>query len=328
MNGAQKVIKYCAMAFAIFLSVVILGSIVSVVIGVSNGIAGVNYLWGEEKERIDLYEEYSVEDAKKLGITSVLVDCNAEIVVKTGNVLAIDAVNVTDEYEIRQTNGRFSIVQESPQIKIGFWFGNHSERETVTVTIPEALSMDQVKVLSGSGKVSVAGIAAENITIDSGSGSVAAEDMTANRLYVDSGSGRVSVVRAQVSETELLTGSGGVTIADSALGKLRLDTGSGAVSMGNVEVSDAKVDTGSGAVAVAGVLTGTCEFETGSGALAIHVDGQEEDYRVKAECGSGTFRINGKKMEDGSYGNKVKGELIIKSGSGSVSVEFNTPVEE
>lgn len=328
MNGVQKVIKYCAMAFAIFLSVVILGTIVSVAIGVTTGIAGVNFLLDGDEERINLSEEYSVEEAKTLGITSVLVDCNAEITVKPGDVLAIDAVDVTDEYEIRQENGRFSIVQKTPQIKIGFWFGNASERETVTVTIPQELSMEQVKVLSGSGATAITWITAESVTIDSGSGRVTAEDVTAKHFYVDSGSGRVNITRAKTTETELFTGSGGVTVEDSDLGKLVLDTGSGAVRMENVAATAADVDTGSGAVSFAGVLTDTCEFETGSGSLTIRLDGREEDYRVKAECGSGTFRINGRKKDDGSYGNNVKGELLIDSGSGSVNVEFNTPEEE
>ena len=59
MNGVQKVIKYCAMAFAVFLSVVILGTIVTVVLGVTTGIAGVNAITGEDKERINLSERYS-----------------------------------------------------------------------------------------------------------------------------------------------------------------------------------------------------------------------------------------------------------------------------
>ena len=107
-----------------------------------------------------------------------------------------------------------------------------------------------------------------------------------------------------------------------------MDSGSGSVTMRNIIAEKAKVDSGSGSVLVEGTLTGTCEFETGSGSLTMRLDGREEDYLVKAECGSGTFRMNGKKREDGIYGTNVNGELIIDSGSGSVNVEFNTPVKE
>ena len=328
MSEIQKVIKYCAMAFAIFLSVVILGSIVAVVLGVTTGISGISVLSGEDKERIQLYEEYSLEEAKELGITSVLVDCNAEITVKPGEMLTIAAENVTDEYKIRQANGNFSIVQDRPDFNIRFWFGEVSERESVVVTIPEGLSTEKVTVMSGSGKVFVTGTETEALTVDSGSGRVTVEDVTAKQLYVDSGSGRVSMARVAMSETRLTTGSGSVSIEDAALGKLWLDSGSGAVRMERVEATEAEVDTGSGAVSFEGKLTGTNEFETGSGALTLRLDGKEEEYRVKAECGSGTFRINGKKKDDGSYGSNVKGELLIDSGSGSVNVEFLTPEEE
>lgn len=328
MNGVQKVIKYCAMAFAVFLSVVIFGTIVSVVLGVTTGIAGVNFLMDGDKERVNLSEEYTLEEAKELGITNILVDCNAEITVQTGEVLSIEAVNVTEDYEIRQDNGKFSIVEDKPEIKIGFWFNDVTERETVVVTIPEELSTEQVKILSGSGAVIMTGIEAENLIVDSGSGKVTAENVAAKRLYVDSGSGRVTVAHVVMDETEINSGSGGITVEDSKLGELLLNSGSGTVRMENVEATEAKVDTGSGAVSYAGILTGTCEFETGSGSLTLRIDGSEDDYKVKAECGSGTFRINGKKLDDGSYGSNVRGELLIDSGSGSVNVEFNTPVEE
>ena len=328
MNGLQKVIKYCAMAFAVFLSVVIFGTIVSVVVGVTTGIAGVNYFMGDDKERINLSEEYSLEEAKELGITDILVDCSAEITVRTGNVLSIEAVNVTEDYEIRQNNGKLSIVQDTPEFKIWFWFGNYSERETVVVTIPEELVTEQVKVLSGSGEVILSGVEAENLTVDSGSGKVTAENVRAKRLYVDSGSGRVTIAGAMMAETEINSGSGGITVDNSKLGKLLLNSGSGTVRMENVESEEAEVDSGSGTVSYEGVLNGTCEFETGSGSLTLRLDGSEEEYKVKAECGSGTFRINGKKVDDGSYGTNVKGEILIDSGSGSVNVEFNTPEVE
>lgn len=329
MNGLQKVIKYCAMAFAIFLSVVIFGTIVSVVMGVATGIAGVNAITTEDKERINLSEQYSVEEAKSLGITSILVDCNAEITVERGEVLAIEAFDVTDEYEIRCSGDKFSIVQDTPSFNFKwFWFDDVTEQEKVVVTIPADFHPEQIKINSGSGAVSVAEMDADNLTVDSGSGRVTMERVEADRLLVDSGSGKVTVTNAKVGNTELYTGSGGISVENAELGELRLDSGSGAVRMERVTATNANVDTGSGKVSYTGVLTGTCEFETGSGALAISLDGQEEDYRVKAECGSGTFRINGKKVDDGSYGSNVKGELLIDSGSGSVNVEFNTPVEE
>ncbi|MBQ9767791.1 MAG: DUF4097 family beta strand repeat protein [Lachnospiraceae bacterium] len=304
MNGIQKVIKYCAMAFAVFLSVVIIGSIAAVVLRVVAGVAIGNEI-SESRERVDLSEQYSAEEIVAQGINSILIDCSGEILVQPGEVLSIEATNITEDYEIRLENGRVSLKSHEPDflVNVFSWFGDMTEQEKVVVTVPAEFMPQEVKLYSGSGKVFV-------------------DALTADLLFIDSGFGKVNVTNGNFKETELDTGSGSVTVKDSKLGKLYLDSGSGAIRMENVVAEDAEVDSGSGAVTFAGELTGDCDFETGSGAITLSLNGYEEDYRIEADCGSGTFRVNGKKLEDGSYGRNVKGELNIDSGSGSVSVEF------
>lgn len=328
MNGIQKVIKYCAMAFAVFLSVVIFGAIVAAATGVVAGVTGVNALL-EEKERINLSEQYSEEEIKELGITDIFIDCNAEIVVERGEVLAIKARNVTEDYSIQCVNGKLSIVQDSPGSGFHwiFPFGDLTEKGQVLVTIPESFVSEQMTIYSGSGTVSLTDVTAGHLDIGSGSGKVAVANVTADTFYVDSGSGPVSFTNAQASETILDTGSGSVTVEGATLGKLSLNSGSGSVHLKTVAAEDVVVDSGSGSVEIAGRVTGACAFKTGSGSVSVAIDGAEEEYRVEADCGSGTFRINGKKRKDGSYGKAVKGTLSFDSGSGSVNVTFHTPEE-
>lgn len=311
MNGIQKVIKYCAMAFAIFLAVTILGSIIAVVGGITVGIAGVNSLMPDYNDRIHLEEKYTMDEVKSMGITSILIDCSAEISVVQGDILSIDAVDVTDEYEIRCEKGEFSIVQDRDNVYLFQfpWLEDVTIQEKVVVTIPTEYCPERVMIKSGSGRVSVA-------------------DLETARLCVDSGSGKVTMKNVIATTTELETGSGSVEVEGTGFGQLVMKSGSGRVNMKDVVAYDAKFDSGSGAVVYEGELTGNCEFETGSGSLTLKVDGQEEDYRIKAECGSGTFRINGKRVDDGSYGTNVKGEFVIDSGSGSVNVTFHSPEAE
>lgn len=331
MSGLQKVIKYCAMAFAIFLSVVIFGAIIAAVTGVATGIAGVTYLT-EEKERINLSEQYTETEITELGLQNILVDCNAYITVRRGDVLSVEATNVTEDYKIRCSNGKLSVLQEKKDFFIGFgWtFGDWDtrEQEKVIVTIPESFVPNQLVIHSGSGKVSVTEVTSDRMELDSGSGSVEMADVKVDTLRVDSGSGKVSLAGVDATESVLDTGSGSVKGENVSLGKLRVNSGSGAVRLTGLTAENVEVDSGSGSVEFAGKLTGDCEFETGSGSATVAIDGAEEEYLVEAECGSGAFRINGKKMEDGSYGKNVKGSLFFDSGSGSVDVTFNTSMEE
>jgi len=304
MNGFQKVIKYCAMAFAIVLSISIFAGIITFVVGMASGIFGESGYY-DKKDRVNLSKQYSAEEISEEQINSIVIDCSGEIVVKQGTELSIEAFDVTEDYEIRMKNGRISLKRYNSNFfdRLFFWFENATVEEKVVVTIPADFEPTEMEIHSGSGKVSVDGLIAEF-------------------LIIDSGSGKVSVTGTTVTETELDTGSGSVMVKDSELGRLSVDSGSGAVTMENVIAKDVEMDTGSGAVAFSGEITGNCDFDTGSGAIAMVLAGSEEDYRIEADCGSGTFRVNGKKLKDGSYGSNVKGTLEFDSGSGSVSVEF------
>lgn len=331
MNGIQKVIKYCAMAFALFLAVTIFGAIIAGVTGLAVGVAGVTQLT-DNVERTDMVQQYTEAEISDLGIHTIFVDCNADITVRRGEVLSIEATDVTKDYEINCTNGKFSIVQDRTGISFDwnwvFDMVNSTAQETVVVTVPESFDARQIVVNSGSGKVSIEELQTNELKIDSGSGAVVAKGLETEQFFVDSGSGRVTVTDVTAGETRMVTGSGSVTIENGFLGRLNINSGSGTISMKDIVANDVVLDSGSGSVTIAGVLSGNCDFETGSGSFSLMLDGAKEEYLVKAECGSGTFRINGKKVEDGSYGTNVKGTLVIDSGSGSVNVEFNTPEEE
>lgn len=324
-------IKYCAMAFAIFLSVVIFGSIIAAVTGVAAGVAGVTYLT-EEEDRVDLFEQYTEQDIAELGIKSVLVDCNAHITVQRGEVLSVEATDVTEEYKIQCSNGRLSVVQEEKNVvfKVNWVLGewNTGVQERVVVTIPESFVSERIEIHSGSGKVYVTDAVTECLELDSGFGSVEMTNVTTETLRVDSGSGKMTLSGVNAKESVFDTGSGSVKGEAVFLGKLRIVSGSGAVRLTDLTANDVTVDSGSGSVDFSGKITGDCKFETGSGSVSVAIDGAEEDYLVEAECGSGSFRINGKKKDEGSYGKNVKGSLFFDAGSGSVDVMFNTPTEE
>lgn len=299
MNEIQKIIKYCAMAFAGFLSVVIIGSIVAGLLSVLAGITVGKDIFSD-KERVNFSERYSQEQ----GIHSIMVDCDAEILVKQGEELSVEAVQVTKDCEISLENGRICITHRERDFLMNWfsWFDT-ADGAKVVITVPEELMLKEAVIDSGSGRVSVS-------------------DLTGELLSISSGSGRVNVTNTVMEKTVLDSGSGKVTVKDSVLGKLYLDSGSGTVMMEHVVASGVELDSGSGAVSLSGELTGNCDFSTGSGAVSLILTGSEEEYCIEADCGSGAFRVNGRKREDGSYGTNVKGKLRIDSGSGSVDVEF------
>lgn len=321
MNVVQKVIKYCAMAFAVFLSVTILGSIIAVVLGLA-----MESGFYDERERINLSERYSVAELEELGIERIFVDCPAEILVKPGTELAIEAQNVTEDYRIRCSNGTFRLESKRKNFLFSFsfsLFGREKEQGTVVVTVPEGYMPKEFKIDSGVLPVVVENLNTEKLVVDSGSGNVTITALQAGKLHMDTGSGWVSITDTAVKETSVDSGAGRVKVENSELGVLHLDSGSGTVEFRNVTAEDVKVDSGSGAVEWTGGLTGRCYFDTGSGRVSLQLAGTEADYRLRIDSGSGAVRVNGRKTGDGSYGTNVRGELQIDSGSGAVTISFD-----
>lgn len=311
------------MAFAVFLSVIIFGSVMTALLGVAGVVSGVdgNGFYGNEN-RINLSESYSLAEIQELNIERISIEASEEIVIKPGAELSIEAENVTDNYKIRCSNGTLRFYSTKARFYFFRIFGNWSERGKVTVTVPEGYTPKEVKVYSGSGRVRIENLNTEQLTVDSGSGEVAISVLSTEYLYMDTGSGRVSMTDVSARETRIDSGSGRVTAENSGLGRLYLDSGSGAVEFQNVTAEEADVDSGAGRVEWTGELTGKCRFDTGSGGVGLRLAGSESEYLIKIDSGSGSVRINDRKVEDGSYGTNVRGEIRIDSGSGLVKLNF------
>lgn len=303
MNAIQKVIKYGAMAFAVMLSISIMGAIVTFLFGI---MVGVEKETKSATERNSFSQEYTKEMLAAEKVDTLWVDFSGKITIKPGEVFKIEAVDVSEDFAVECRNGKITIKEREDNSPIQ-WVVSLGEGfswdQQVTITVPSDLELKLLEVNSGSGKVSV-------------------EEIKTKSMVMDSGSGSVEMRGVSAAETSLNTGSGSVTITDSDLGKAKLDSGSGKVKMQQVIVMDADVKSGSGKVEFEGELTGDCDFDTGSGSVQLTIKGSEEEYRVEAECGSGSFRLNGKKIDDGIYGRNVKGEISVDSGSGAVSIEF------
>lgn len=326
MNVLQKVIKYCAMAFAVFLSVVIIGSIMTALFGIAGVVSrvdGSGFGFYEDEKRINLSESYSVSDIETLGIERISIETSEEIIIRPGTELSIDAENVTDNYKIRCSNGRLRFYSTKTKFFFFRIFGSWTERGKVTVTVPEGYIPKEVKIDSGSGRVTIENLNTKRLAVDSGAGDVEISVLCTEELYLDTGSGKASMTDVSARKTSIDSGSGRITAENSELGRLHLDSGSGAVEFRNVKAEEADVDGGSGRIEWTGELTGKCRFDTGSGGLGLQLAGSESDYLIKIDSGSGRVRLNDRKVGDGSYGTNVRGELRIDSSSGSVNINFD-----
>lgn len=326
MSDLQKVIKVLAAAFAVFLGITIIGSIIAAVFAIVRGFSGKSFgeiSIGGDVERISFSSEWTEEEREALNLKNIVVDCSARIYVVKGDVLSVKAEEVPETYRLETKNGTLSVKDEKSRNMINFSFFTDSlKNAVVTITVPESFPANFVEIQSGSGKVEVQGINCNRFTADSGSGSIRLENIQCNDFVLDSGSGSVTINNLTAQNSNLETGSGNMQISNSSIGSLKADSGSGRVDMEKVIAQNASVNSGSGRINYSGTLTGNCRFKSGSGAVTMKLTGKAENYSISVDCGSGGFWLDGKKRDDGTYGSNVDGKLLFDSGSGRVTVDF------
>lgn len=299
MSSGQKVIKYCAMGFAMMLITSIISGIVAAVVGMSGGI----FIDGDQNYT-DFTKEFDVVDNLKIsnrnGDFSVRVTDGDKIIVKAENVpenmtvelvsdntLRIDAKD-SDSWFRRLINGDIS----------------NDKRSEVIVFVPEGFHVETAEIKNGSGNMELNSINAKELELNFGSGSVTANNLAAEQFNISAGSGAIKFNQVLLQNGKIRCGSGSVRITSSVL-------------------KDIVVKGQSGSVNLKANMTGNNEIDGGSGNIRCELSNTLSSYNLDLDYGSGSIYINDEKCRVDEINNvDAMNELSIDGGSGKVSINF------
>ena len=155
----------------------------------------------------------------------------------------------------------------------------------LVIYIPEDLEFKKVKINSGAGKIQI-------------------ENINAEKLYLELGAGETIIEKLNVTDD------------------CKIESGAGKVSILSGNINELNLDMGVGKFEVTSALTGNSKINAGIGNLELNIQGDKENYTIKADKGIGSIKIDGKEVaDDVTYGN---GENTIKidGGIGSINVDF------
>ena len=267
MNSVQKVIKYLALAFAIFLSVSIIGGIIT-------GLTGISYiLSGRKNEAVGEMQVYSIENE----ISSLSLSLSgAKLKIKTADKFSAESNH--NYISVKSENGQLSI-NETKKL-----FSVYPKGATVILNIPEGFVFDEATVDTGVGKVEIDALSADVLKLSLGAGEAEIGSLTANsRADIDGGAGKLNIDGGRLCNLKLDMGVGELTLKSRIEGQSRLDYGIGETKLtllGSREDYKIEIDKGIGEAKVAGESMSD-DSVYGAGENRIEIDGGIGAIRIE-----------------------------------------------
>lgn len=196
MNTAQKIVKYFAFAFAIFLTVSIFSGIVYGVLGIVT--AG------------KLIEDNSMVATKCEGeeercLEVALSISNLEI--KKGDKLSVETKN--EKVEVAQDEHKLVVTEKGRHL-----FESYNDREVI-IYIPEDMKFEKVAISGGAGNLYVESLRTKELEMSLGVGGTTIAALEADQANISTGIGEVSVAlmsKAEDYEIKASKGIGDITL--------------------------------------------------------------------------------------------------------------------
>lgn len=270
MTTAQKVIKYLAMAFAIFLTVSIIGGLFSM-FGLFGG------FFSDDAVTEDI-KTYSVS----ADIQSLEVKINAaDFTIKQGESFAVES-NLK-HLTVEDKNGVLTIKETKKYSKT--YTG-----AVLTLYVPVGTVFDRADIATGAGRFTVDQLSAGTMKFELGAGEVTIDTLTATTaIDIDGGAGKITISGGALHNLDLDMGVGQLNLTSALTGEGDFDLGIGESNItviGNKDDYKLDIEKGIGNITVDGTSVSNIKGQ-GNGNNGIEVSG-----------GIGAINLNFKELDE------------------------------
>jgi DUF4097 and DUF4098 domain-containing protein YvlB len=250
MSSFQKVVKYCAIGFAILLVITIVSGIANAVFAIGGAVSH-GFRWDRDVKKVDFSESFSNVESLEIHHSTG----NLKIV--TGETFKVEAEDVSEEFEAKVNNSGKLIITEKNDF--GFlWFnfnGFNNPNSRITIYLPADFVAEKVNIETGAGSVNVDDLTTEELIVSAGAGNIVGSNISAEEVRIDGGVGNLDFTNVNFHDLDLDCGVGNLKIEGILTGKNKIDCGVGKVELkltGNVNDYKLDVDSGIGTVRLNG----------------------------------------------------------------------------
>lgn len=270
MTSVQKAIKYLAMAFAVFLSVSIIG-------GICTGLAGVSFIFSDHEKDAVVGEMQSYPTDGEVSSLSLALSA-ADLRIKTADKFSVES---NHKYiSVSLSDGKLCIDETKKAYSL------FTNSVTVILYIPENFVFDDVQIETGAGEVKIDSLSADVLKLSLGAGEATIENLTANsRADIEGGAGELTINGGLLRNLELDMGVGELTLKSRLEGKSSLNNGIGETKLtllGSRDDYQIELDKGIGEARLEGESMRD-DSVYGSGKNLISIDGGIGEISIRFE---------------------------------------------
>ena len=277
MTTAQKVIKYIATAFAVFLII----TIISLILSGSYALLSAFGLIHTNKNIIT--DDLKVISSEVNEVSTLKIDLACtNLDIKTGN-----------SFKVETNNSKITFEEKDDSVKIKEenrnWLNNNNSESNLIIYIPEdMIDIDETKIETGAGKINIENLNTQSLYLELGAGDVYLENVIATGdTKIDGGVGKTELKSCEINNLKANLGMGEFVFNGKLIGKSKIDSGVGAINIKLMEKKEnytIEVDKGLGNVTLDGQKleidrvygTGKNYLDIDGGIGSIKIDFKEE----------------------------------------------------
>ena len=266
MTTAQRIIKYCAVAFALFLVVTIIGSI-------CGALGLLSHFYGDEEP--GPMQTYTVSQDVQ--------DLNLDIGAASLQVVEGEQFSVQSNHKhltVEENNGTLRIRED------GQFFGLNDGGITVTLTIPRGFVFGRASLSTGAGSVKVDSLSAETLHMEFGAGAADIGNLHASvKADISGGTGKLVIRDGAINNLSFEIGVGKLDLTSKLTGDCDLEFGVGSADvcmLGDAQDYRIELDKGLGSARLDGVSMEDGGIY-GSGTTKIDIDSGIGSLDIRTE---------------------------------------------
>lgn len=269
MIKTQRIIKYFAIAFALFLVLNIISTLMYGIISISS-IFDNDITDTSTTENLDMLEINNNVKTLKINVKSV------NVIVKEGSDFKIETNNKYIDYI--EENNKLFITEKNHS-----WLNKHNTGNLI-IYVPVNYIFDEISLENGAGKIEISTINVQKLNLVLGAGNTNIQNITVSKSAdIDGGAGEVIIENGSINNLDIDMGVGKLTLHSSLIGTTEISAGIGDMSInliGSLDDYQINLEKGIGTAVLNGEKMKNDTYY-GSGESIIEIDG-----------GVGSIKIN------------------------------------